>query len=93
MHWRNENELKPDDLSYEDKYNKVVAGILLNIKRQAYLNKDWEVLQNFNFVQSNDEEDDAEFSVINRDLLDLYLVDIKSVTHLLFKNDRQPSAS
>ena len=42
MPWRNENELKQENESYEDRYKKV------------------EELQNFDFVQSDEEEDNAE---------------------------------
>ena len=40
-------------------------------------------LQNFNFVQSDKEEDNAEFSMINPDLLKLDLVDNDSVSNEL----------
>ena len=53
MHWRNENELRQDNQSYEDRYNEVEGDIL-------YIT--YEELQNFNFVQSNEEEDNAKFS-------------------------------
>ena len=65
-------------MGYEDKYKEVEGDILLNIKRQAYLDKGCEALQNLNFVQSDDEEHDAEFSMINSDLLDLHLENIDS---------------
>ena len=55
---------------------------MLNIKRQAYLDKDCEVLLNVNFVQP-DEENNANFLVINSNLLDLHLEDIDSIIHLL----------
>ena len=93
MLWRKENELKPDDLSYEDKYKDVEGDILLNIKRQAYLDIDCEALQNCNFVQSGEEEDNVEFSMKNSDLADLHLEGIDSVTHLCVKNNWQPSTS
>ena len=48
-----------------------------------YLDIAYEELQNFNFVQS-DEEDSAEFSMINPNLLDLDLDDIDNLSmHLL----------
>ena len=40
-------------------------------KHEPYLDIDYEELQNFGFVQSDEEEDNAEFSMINLDLLDL----------------------
>ena len=61
MPWGNENELKQDNQSYGDRYKEVEDDILFNIKK----------LQNFNIIESDDEEDAAEFSVINPDLLDL----------------------
>ena len=39
----------------------------------------YEELQNFNFVQSDEEEDNAEFSMINPNLLDLDLEDSDNV--------------
>ena len=54
------------------KIDKEVEGnILCNIKKhEPYLDINYEESQNFNFVQS-DEEDNAEFSRINPNLLDL----------------------
>ena len=51
---------------------------MCNIKKQPYLDINYEELQKFNFVQS-DEEDNAEFSIINPNLLDLDLEDSDSV--------------
>ena len=52
-----ENELRQDNDSYEDMYKEFKADILCNIKeREPYLDIDYEELQNFNFVQSNEEE-------------------------------------
>ena len=54
---------------------------MCNIKKhEPYLDIDYEELQNFNFVQT-DEEYNAEFSIINTDLLDLYLDDNGSVSN------------
>ena len=41
---------------------------------------DYEELQNFNFVQSDEEKDNAEFFMIKTDLLDLDLEDSYSVS-------------
>ena len=72
MPWRNENELKQDSHSYENRYEKIEGDILCNIKKhEPYLGIGYEELQNFDFVQSDEEEDDAEFSMINPNLLDL----------------------
>ena len=67
MPWRNENELKQDNLSYEDRYKEVDADILSNIKKhELYIDVDFEELQNFDFIQSDDKEDNAEFSMISK---------------------------
>ena len=80
--WRNENELREDNQSYEDRYKEVEVDILCNIKKHGpYLDIDYEELQNFNFVQSDEEEDNAEFSMINPNLLDLDLEDSNSVSN------------
>ena len=83
MPWRNElYELKPDNQSYEVRYKEVENDIFCNIqKHEPYLDIDYEVLQNFNIVESDDEEDVAEFSVINPDLLDLDLEDSDAVNN------------
>ena len=74
MPWRNENRLKQENHSYEDRHKEVEGDILCDIKKhESYLDIDHEELQNVNFVQSDDEEDNAEFSVINPNLPDLYL--------------------
>ena len=80
MSWRNENELKQGNQSYEDRYKEVEDDILCNIKKhEPYLDINYEELQNFNFVQSDEEEDNAEFSMINPNLLDLDLEDSDNV--------------
>ena len=73
--WRNESELKQRSKSYEDRYNKVEDHILCNItKREPYFDVDYEELENFSFVHSDEEEEDnTEYSVINPDLVDLDL--------------------
>ena len=82
MPWRNENELKQGKQSYEDRYKEVEGDILCNIKRhEPYLDIDYEELQNFNFVQSAEEEDNAEFSMMNPNLLNLDLGDSDSVSN------------
>ena len=54
MLWRNENGLKQENKSYEDRYKEVEGDILCNItKHEPYLDIDYEELQNFNFVQSD----------------------------------------
>ena len=82
--WRNKNELKQENQSYEDRYNEAGGDILCNIKKhEPYLDIDYEELQNVNFVQSDEEEDNAEFSMVNPNLLDLALEDSDDVMHLL----------
>ena len=54
---------------------------MCNIKKhEPYLDKDYEELQNFDFFQS-DEEDNVEFSMINPNLLYLDLQDIDQVSN------------
>ena len=61
MPWRNQNQLKQDSQRYEDGYKEVEGNILCNIKKhEPYLDIDYEELQNFNFVQSDEEEDNAD---------------------------------
>ena len=80
MPWKNENELKQDNQSYENRHIEVEGDILCNIKKhESYLDINYEELQNFNFVQSDEEEDNAEFSMINPNLLDLDLEDSDNV--------------
>ena len=79
MPWRNENELKQDNQSYEDRYKEVEGDILCNIKRHEPCSDiDNEELQNFNFAQSDDEEDKAEFSMISPNFINLDLEDSDS---------------
>ena len=62
MPWRNGNELKQGNQSYEYRYKEVEGDILCNIKKhEPYLDTDYEELQNLNFVQSDEKEDNAEF--------------------------------
>ena len=74
MPWRIENELKQDNQSYEDRYKEVEGDISCNIKKhEPYLDMNYQELQNLNFIQSDEEEYNAEFSMINPNLLDLDL--------------------
>ena len=51
MSWGNENELKQDNQSYEDRYKEVDTDILSNIKKhELYMDVDFEELQNFDFI-------------------------------------------
>ena len=54
---------------------------MCNIKKQPYLDIDIEEFQNFDFVQSDEGEDSAKFSMINPDLLNLDLEDNGSVSN------------
>ena len=40
----------------KDRYKEVEGDILLNIKRQAYLDIDYEALESFKFAQSDEEK-------------------------------------
>ena len=52
--WRDENELKQDDKEVED-------DILCNIKKyEPYLDINYKELQNFNIIESDEEEDATE---------------------------------
>ena len=74
MLWRNRNELKQDNYSHEGRCKEVEGDILSTIKKyEPYLDMDYEELQYFKFVQSDDEEVNAEFSIINPNLLYLFL--------------------
>ena len=69
MSWRNGNELRQENQTCEDRYKEVEDNILCNIKKhEPYLDIDYEELQNFNFVQSYQEENNAEFSMVNPNL-------------------------
>lgn len=79
---RNENELNQDNQSYKDRYKVVECDTLCKIKkREPYLDTGYKKLQNFNFVQADEVEENAEFSVINPDLLHLDLEVSDSVTN------------
>ena len=55
---------------------------MCNIKKhEPYLDIDIEEFQNFDFVQSDEGEDSAKFSMINPDLLNLDLEDNGSVSN------------
>ena len=62
MPWRNENGLKQENQSYEDRFKEIGGDILCDIKKhEPYLGIEYKELQNFNFVQSDEGEDNAEF--------------------------------
>ena len=75
MPWRNESELKQDNKSCENRYKEVEDDIICNVtKHEPYLDIDYEELENFSFINSDEEEEDnAEFLMVNPDLLDLDL--------------------
>ena len=73
----NENELKQDNQGNEYMYKEVEGDTLCNIKKQPYLDIGYQERQNFNFVPSNEEEDNAEFSMMNPNQFDL---DLETVT-------------
>ena len=71
MPWRNEEGLKRDTQSYEDKYNEMKSQISYNVdKHEPYLDIDYEELHNYDLLESDEEEDNNEFSMINPDLID-----------------------
>ena len=82
MPWRNENELKQENQTCEDRHKEVEGNILCSTKKdEPYLDIDYEELQNFIFVQSDEEEDNAEFSMINPNFFDRDLEDSDSVNN------------
>ena len=82
MRWRNGNEFKQSNQSYKDRYKKVEGDILCNIERhELYSDLECEELQNLSSVQSDEEEDNAEFSMINPDVLDRNLESSDSVSN------------
>ena len=77
MPWKNKIGMKQDNQSYEDRYYEVEGDTFCNLKkREPYLDIDYEELQIFNFVQS-----DEEFSTINPNFLDLNLVGTDSLSN------------
>ena len=67
-------ELKQGNKIYEDRYKEVEDDMCNVTKHEPYLDIDYEGLENFSFVHSDEkEEDNTEFSVINPDLFDLDL--------------------
>ena len=70
-----------DNRGYNERYKQVEVDIWCDMKKhEPYLAVDYEDLQNFYFVQSDDEEDNTKFSLINPNLLDLDLEDRDSVS-------------
>ena len=100
MPWRNESELKEDNQNYEDKYNEVEKEIKCNKdKHEPNLEIDYEELHNYDILESDEEEDNNDFSMINPDLIDLDIDDNSTATqnvpiapttidNLLLSNDR-----
>ena len=85
MPWRNENEVKQDNQSYEERYKEIERGILCNLKKlESYMDINYEELQNFDFILSDEEKDNDEFSMVNPNLLDLDLEVGGSVRSLSF---------
>ena len=59
MSQRNKSELKQDNKGYEDRYKEVEDDIMCNVtKHEPYLDIDYEELENFSFVHSDEEEED-----------------------------------
>ena len=51
MPWRNEDELKQDNKSYDDRYKEVENYILCNLtKHETYFDIDYELLETLNLV-------------------------------------------
>ena len=60
-------ELKQDNQSYENRYKEIEDNILCNLKKHD----SYKELHNFNFLQPDEDEDYAEFSIIAPVLIDL----------------------
>ena len=61
---------KQDNQSYEERYKEVEVDIFCDIKKhEPYLDINYEEFQNFKFVQSDEEKDNAGISMINPNLL------------------------
>ena len=74
--------MKQGNQNYGDRCKEIEDDILCNIKEHdSYLDVGYEDLQNFDFVQSDEEESNAEFSMINPNLLDIDLEDSDSVSN------------
>ena len=54
-------------------------------KHEHYLDIDYEELQNINFAQSDEEEDNSDFSIVNTGWLDLDLEDSDNVTNAVVR--------
>ena len=68
MPQRKENKFKQNNQTYKDRCKEFESDFLCNIKKhESYLDIDIEELQNFDFVQSDNEEDNPEFSIVNSD--------------------------
>ena len=75
--WRNEDNLKRDDQTYEDRYKEVENDISDNVKRhEPFLNIDYDELHNYNdILESSEDEEDCEYGLMRPDeLLDLHTV-------------------
>ena len=71
MPWRDENELKEENETYEDRYNEVESSIADSIDRhEPFLDIDYEELHSYDLSDSEEEDDNVEFSMINPDLID-----------------------
>ena len=82
MPWRNEDELKGDYETYEDKYNEIESSIKPNLeKHEPYLDIDYDDLDNPYLSESDsDDEGNDEFSMINPDLID-FEIDQSNITN------------
>ena len=82
MPWRNESQLKEDTQSYEDKYNEVESDILCNIKKhEPYLDIDYEELHNYDMSESDDDDNNDDFSMINPDLIEFDIDDSNDINN------------
>ena len=83
MPWRVESHLKEDNWSYEDKFNEVESAILSNINmHEPYLDIDYEELNNYDILESEEEEDNNDRSQHNVPMA------ASTIDNLLFPNEQ-----
>ena len=71
MSWRQENDFKHENGKYKSKYKEVQNEIVENAKRhEAYLDVDYEEMESYNFLNSDDDSDNEDFSMLNPRLFD-----------------------
>ena len=79
MPWQNESELASNKQSYEEKLKEFDHLINSNIKKhEPFINIECDDLNNSLILDSDEDNDNAEFAIINQRLIDF---DVVSSTH------------